>query len=53
MEQVEGGDLIVNRGNESRPKEGTTERDLNALQSYEEAVKLAEVSNICTFSYSV
>lgn len=42
MEQVEGGDLIVNRGNESRPKEGLTERDLNALQSYEEAIKLAE-----------
>lgn len=42
MEQVEGGDLIVNRGNESRQKEGSTERDLNALHSYDEAIKLAE-----------
>ncbi|QRV86596.1 maintenance of telomere capping protein 1 [Ceratobasidium sp. AG-Ba] len=42
MEQVEGGDLIVNRGNESRPKEGLTERDLNAVHSYDEAIKLAE-----------
>ncbi|KAG9126420.1 hypothetical protein FRC07_003524 [Ceratobasidium sp. 392] len=42
MEQVEGGDLIVNRGNESRPKEGTTDRDLNAVHSYDEALKLAE-----------
>ncbi|KAG8708754.1 hypothetical protein FRC08_018721 [Ceratobasidium sp. 394] len=42
MEQVEGGDLVVNRGNESRPKEGSTERDLNAVHSYDEALKLAE-----------
>ncbi|KAG9094588.1 hypothetical protein FRC06_010669 [Ceratobasidium sp. 370] len=41
MEQVEGGDLVVNRGNESRPKEGS-ERDLNAVHSYDEALKLAE-----------
>lgn len=44
MEQVGGGDLIVNRGNESRQKEGSTSRDLNALQSYEDAIKLAEVT---------
>ena len=43
MEQVEGGDLIVNRGNETRQKEGSTERELNALHSYDEAIKLAEV----------
>ncbi|CAE6516597.1 unnamed protein product [Rhizoctonia solani] len=42
MEQVEGGDLIVNRGNETRQKEGSTERELNALHSYDEAIKLAE-----------
>ncbi|KAG8733208.1 hypothetical protein FRC11_007926 [Ceratobasidium sp. 423] len=42
MEQVEGGDLIVNRGNETRQKEGPTERELNALHSYDEAIKLAE-----------
>lgn len=49
MEQVEGGDLIVNRGNESRPKEGSAQRDLNALQSYEEALKLAEVQYMRPF----
>jgi hypothetical protein len=43
MEQVEGGDLVVNRGNELRHKEGSTDRDLNALQSYDDAIKLAEV----------
>ncbi|KAG8680089.1 hypothetical protein FRC09_018494 [Ceratobasidium sp. 395] len=42
MEQVEGGDLVVNRGNESRPKEGSAGRDLNAVHSYDEALKLAE-----------
>ncbi|KAH7340980.1 maintenance of telomere capping protein 1 [Rhizoctonia solani] len=42
MEQVEGGDLIVNRGNETRPKEGSTTRELNALNSYDEALKLTE-----------
>ncbi|KAF8759107.1 hypothetical protein RHS01_02472 [Rhizoctonia solani] len=42
MDQVEGGDLTVNRGNETRQKEGSTDRELNALHSYEEAIKLAE-----------
>ncbi|CCO27770.1 Maintenance of telomere capping protein 1 [Rhizoctonia solani AG-1 IB] len=42
MDQVEGGDLIVNRGNETRQKEGSTDRELNALNSYDEAIKLAE-----------
>jgi hypothetical protein len=51
MEQVEGGDLIVNRGNESRPKEGSTERDLNAVHSYDEALKLAEVRLLSPLRY--
>ncbi|KAJ7169542.1 maintenance of telomere capping protein 1 [Mycena filopes] len=47
MEQVEGGDLIVNRGEESRPKESAnsdTPRDLNAVEGYEAAVKLAQAN---------
>ena len=44
MEQVEGGDLVVNRGNESRPKDGTaTERNFNAVEGYDAAHKLAQV----------
>ncbi len=40
MEQVDGGDLIVNKGNESRPKDGTVEgRELNAVEGYDAAVK--------------
>jgi hypothetical protein len=48
MEQVEGGDLIVNRGNESKPKEGSGKRDLNAVDGYEAAVKLAQVCSPST-----
>ncbi|PFH49229.1 hypothetical protein AMATHDRAFT_148188 [Amanita thiersii Skay4041] len=45
MEQVEGGDLIVNRGNESRPKNGSSaERDLNAVDDHEAALKLSEAN---------
>lgn len=45
MEQVEGGDLVVNRGNVSRPKDGgLQERDLNAVDSYDAALKLAEAN---------
>jgi len=45
MEQVEGGDLVVNRGNESRPKDGTSqERDINAVDGYDAALKLAEAN---------
>ncbi|KAK7064501.1 maintenance of telomere capping protein 1 [Favolaschia claudopus] len=45
MEQVEGGDLIVNRGNESRPKELTdTARDLGAVEGLDAAVKLAQAN---------
>lgn len=44
MEQVEGGDLIVNRGEESKPKESSgSTRDLNAVEGYEAALKLAQV----------
>lgn len=42
MEQVEGGDLVVNRGNESKPKEGGDKRDLNAVEGYEAAIKLSQ-----------
>jgi len=44
LEQVEGGDLVVNKGNESRPKSNPavrTERNLNTVNGFEEAVKLA------------
>ncbi len=48
MEQVEGGDLVVNKGDESRPKETTSEkRDLNAVAGLEEALKLAQVNPTC------
>ena len=44
MEQVEGGDLVVNRGDESRPKDSTAEkRELNAVEGLDAAVKLAQV----------
>lgn len=48
MEQVEGGDLIVNRGHESRPKEGsaTDGRNLNTVEGYVAALKLAQASSI-------
>ncbi len=45
MEQVEGGDLIVNRGEESRPKEGSLDgRELNPVEGYDAAVKLAQAN---------
>lgn len=44
MEQVEGGDLIVNRGEESKPKDSPNSvRELNAVDGYEAALKLAQV----------
>ena len=47
MEQVEGGDLVVNRGDESRPKEPTAgKRELNAVEGFDAALKLAQVSDI-------
>lgn len=46
MEQVEGGDLVVNRGDESRPKDTVSEaRNLNAVEGLEAAIKLAQVSH--------
>ena len=44
MGQVEGGDLIVNRGDESKPK-GTSDtgRDLNPVLGYDAALKLSRV----------
>ncbi|KAI0359144.1 hypothetical protein OH77DRAFT_1420692 [Trametes cingulata] len=45
MEQVEGGDLVVNRGDESRPKDAAdTKRDLNAVDGYDAALKLAQAN---------
>ncbi|KAJ6627257.1 maintenance of telomere capping protein 1 [Mycena sp. CBHHK59/15] len=45
MEQVEGGDLIVNRGDASRPKESAdTARDLNAVEGFDAASKLAQAN---------
>lgn len=45
LEQVEGGDLVVNKGNESKPKDDReqVERELNAVESFDDAVKLATV----------
>ncbi|KAG6866817.1 hypothetical protein C0991_008753 [Blastosporella zonata] len=42
MEQVEGGDLVVNRGDESRPKATGTERNFNTVEGYDAAYKLAQ-----------
>ncbi|OCH96639.1 hypothetical protein OBBRIDRAFT_787212 [Obba rivulosa] len=45
MEQVEGGDLVVNRGDESRPKESSdSKRDLNAVEGLDAALKLAQAN---------
>jgi hypothetical protein len=44
MGQVEGGDLIVNRGNEYTPKAASNaNRELNAVEGYDTALKLAQV----------
>ncbi|EIN13607.1 hypothetical protein PUNSTDRAFT_56535 [Punctularia strigosozonata HHB-11173 SS5] len=45
MEQVEGGDLIVNKGDESHPKdENSAARDMNAAEGLEAAIKLAQAN---------
>ncbi|CAL1696452.1 unnamed protein product [Somion occarium] len=45
LEQVEGGDLVVNRGDESKPKETSSDkRDLGAVDGYEAALKLAQAN---------
>ena len=49
MEQVEGGDLIVNKGRESKPRENGAQRDMNAVEGLDTAFRLAEV--IC-FHYT-
>lgn len=46
MEQIEGGDLVVNRGDESKPKESEEsdpKRDLNVVDNYDTALKLSQV----------
>jgi hypothetical protein len=46
MEQIEGGDLVVNRGDETKPKgseESDPKRDLSAVDDYETALKLSQV----------
>ncbi|EMD41670.1 hypothetical protein CERSUDRAFT_110242 [Gelatoporia subvermispora B] len=45
MEQVEGGDLVVNRGDESRPRDSSDKkRELNAVEGLEAAIKLAQAN---------
>jgi len=44
LEQVEGGDLIVNKGNESKPKETLSNRDINAVEGFEQALRLAQAN---------
>ncbi|KZT19374.1 hypothetical protein NEOLEDRAFT_1152010 [Neolentinus lepideus HHB14362 ss-1] len=46
MEQVDGGDLIVNRGDESKPKDTSADskRDLNVVEGLEAATKLAQAN---------
>ncbi|KAF8591971.1 hypothetical protein K439DRAFT_1401418 [Ramaria rubella] len=46
MEQVQGGDLVVNRGNESRPKdiENGPQRDLGMVEGFHAAYKLAKAN---------
>ena len=43
LEQVEGGDLVVNKGNESKSKEDSNKREINAVEGFEQALKLAHV----------
>jgi hypothetical protein len=46
MEQVEGGDLVVNKGNEEKPSAPVSDdyRNLNYVEGLEEAYKLAEAN---------
>ena len=48
MEQVEGGDLVVNKGHESKPREPSVkgQRNMNAVDGLETAIKLAEVRHV-------
>jgi len=50
MEQIEGGDLVVNRGNETKPKENEEpdpKRDLNVVDNYDTALALSQVCPTC------
>ncbi|TFK20165.1 hypothetical protein FA15DRAFT_673777 [Coprinopsis marcescibilis] len=44
MEQVKGGDLVVNRGDEHKPKDGSDVRELNAVDGLDAALKLSRVN---------
>ncbi|KAI5124446.1 hypothetical protein M0805_008330 [Coniferiporia weirii] len=44
MEQIEGGDLVVNKGYESKPREKGSQRNLNAVEGLETAFRLAEAN---------
>lgn len=55
LEQVEGGDLVVNLGKESRPKDvGQRKggRNLNPVEGLEAALKLSEVSQDVSLSWT-
>ena len=42
---------MLNRGNESRPKNDNNSRDLNAVESYETALKIAQVNLQVIFQF--
>ncbi|KZS93269.1 hypothetical protein SISNIDRAFT_549661 [Sistotremastrum niveocremeum HHB9708] len=44
MEQVEGGDLVVNRGDESKPKDSSAARNINAAEDFDSALKLSRAN---------
>lgn len=53
MEQVDG-DLVVNRGDEWRPKNSDgSGRDLNPVEGYDTALKLAQVCLVLDALYSL
>ena len=43
MEQVEGGDLVVNKGTESKPRETDAKRNMNPVEGLDAAFRLAQV----------
>lgn len=51
MEQIEGGDLVVNKGFESKPRESDAPRNLNAVEGLETAFRLAEVIVFSTVAF--
>lgn len=57
MDQIDGGTLIVNKGNEERPKDtlpiDSEERQLNAVEGLAEGWKLAEVRKTLFFFLSL